>query len=277
VFNHLQNDPALADRCQFWLYLYPTGAPLAANAARLRAELRAALETFDPGGCDPALRQMVLVGHSMGGLIAKMTAQDSGTAVWDSVFTRPPDELRVSDVSRRQLLEGLFFPAEPSVGRLVFVAVPHQGSELANRPIGRLLEARIIRDDAFTAAVKEAARKNGRGVLAPGVKLWRLDGVGGLRPGAPVLSTSAELPIDPAVPYHSIIPQIGTENVHLKTDGVVKYRSSHIEGAESELVIPATHVGTDTPRVANEIRRIRLEHLAALDVIMPSPDPGGRP
>ena len=50
----------------------------------------------------------------------------------------------------------------------------------------------------------------------------------------------------------------------------IRYFSSHIEGAESELVYPATHIGTDTPRVANEIRRILLEHLAALDGCGPS-------
>ncbi|HEY1381631.1 MAG TPA: hypothetical protein VGF55_32840, partial [Gemmataceae bacterium] len=265
TLNHLQNDPALMDRCQFWLYFYPTGAPLASNAARLRSELRAALATFDPGGEDPALRHMVLVGHSMGGLIAKMAAQDSGTAVWDSVFSRPPDEVRVSDVSRRDLVERLFFAPEPAVGRLVFVATPHRGSGLVNRPVGRLLESKIVRDDRFSAAVKEAARENGRAVLAPGVNIRRLDGVGGLRPGAPVLSATAELPIDPAVPYHSIIPLLGTENFHLNTDGAVRYGSSHLDGAESEMIYPATHIGTDTPRVANEIRRILLEHLAEVD------------
>jgi pimeloyl-ACP methyl ester carboxylesterase len=265
TFNHLQNDPALADRFQFWLYSYPTGAPLAANAARLRAELRDAVAAFDPGGTDPALQRMVLVGHSMGGLIAKMTAQDSGMAVWNSVFTVPPDQLRVSDVSRQELVESLFFQSQPSVGRLVFVATPHRGSDKANSPLGRLMESKIKRQDDFTAAVREARRENGRAALAPGLTMRRLDGIGGMRPGDPVLTATAELPIDPAVPYHSIMPQIGTENFQLATDGIVKYRSSHIDGADSELIVPGSHTSTDTPRVANEIRRILLEHLAAVD------------
>jgi pimeloyl-ACP methyl ester carboxylesterase len=269
TLNHLQNDPELADRFQFWVYLYPTGAPLAANAAHFRAELRDALATFDPGGADPALRQMVLVGHSMGGLIAKMTAQDSGAAVWDSVFTRPPDEVCVSAVSRQQLLEALFFRPEPAVGRLVFVATPHQGSDMANRPLGRLFESKIVRDDPFTAALKEAKRTNGRQVLTPEVKLSRLDGIGGMRPGAAVLNATAELPIDSAVPYHSIMPLVKPPGSALATDLVVKYRSSHIDGAESELTYPGIHVQTDTPRVASEIRRILLEHQAKLDGCCP--------
>jgi pimeloyl-ACP methyl ester carboxylesterase len=259
--NHLQNDPELAQHFQFWFYSYPTGAPLAPNAARLRSELRAALAEFDPGGSDAALHRMVLVGHSMGGLIAKMTTQDSGTAVWDSMFTVPPDELRVSEVSRRDLVETLFFEGEPAVGRLVFVATPHAGSENSNRPLGRLLESKIIRQDKFTAAVREARRENGKDVLAPGVNVHRLDGVGGLRPGAPILNASADLPI--GAPYHSIMPLIGAPDSILATDLIVKYRSSHIEGAESELILPGIHTMTDTPEVSAEIRRILLEHLTA--------------
>jgi hypothetical protein len=265
TLNHLQNDPALSDHFQFWLYTYPTGAPVIANAARLRAELRDALATFDPSGSDPALWRMVLVGHSIGGLIAKMTAQDSGMAVWDSVFTVPPDELRLTEVARQNLVESLFFERQPAVGRLVFVATPHQGTAKANLFLGRLVESKIQRQDQFPASVKEARRENGGRVLAPGVKVRRLDGVGDLRPNDPILNATARLPIDPAVPYHSIIPLLGTENRHLNTDGAVRYGSSHLEGAESELIITGSHVGTDTPPVANEIRRILLEHLATVD------------
>jgi pimeloyl-ACP methyl ester carboxylesterase len=271
TFNHLQNDPALAEHFQFWVYLYPTGAPLASNAARLRADLRAALATFDPGGNDPALRQMVLVGHSMGGLIAKMTAQDSGMAVWDSMFTVPPDELRVTETSRQELVEKLFFEREPMVSRLVFVATPHRGSEAADRPLGRLMESKIFRQDKFIGAVKDARKENGREALQPEVNVRRLDGIGGTRPGDPVLSATAELPISPAVPYHSIIPLVRGGNFPIQTDLVVKYRSSHIVGAESELIYPGIHTSTDSPRVACEIRRILLEHLAA-QRIMPAPD-----
>ncbi|HEX4590145.1 MAG TPA: hypothetical protein VH120_09480 [Gemmataceae bacterium] len=265
TLNHLQNDPALSDHFQFWLYTYPTGAPVIANAARLRAELRDALAAFDPGGADPALRRMVLVGHSIGGLLAKMTAQDSGMAVWDSMFTGPPEELRLSEVARQSLVESLFFERQPEVGRLVFVATPHKGTVKADLLLGRLLESKILRQDQFPASVKEARRENGSGVLAPAVNIHRLDGIGDLRPNDPILNATARLPIDPAVPYHSIIPLLGTENRHLKTDGAVRYDSSHLEGAESELIIPGSHVATDTPTVATEIRRILLEHLAAFD------------
>ena len=273
TFNHLQNDPALAKHFQFWVYCYPTGAPIAANAAHLRADLRAVLATIDPGGSDPALRHMVLVGHSMGGLIAKMTAQDSGTAVWDSVFAVSPDQLRVSAVSRRALVESLFFERVPAVSRLVFVATPHRGSDLADRPLGRLSESMIHRQDPFEAAVKEARRENGSRALAPGVNVRRLDGIGGMRPGAPILTATADQPIDPAVPYHSIIPLMREGKGLFQTDLVVKYRSSHIDGAASELIVPGIHISTDSESVTREIRRILLEHLAAVRGVGASVEP----
>lgn len=265
TFNHLQNDPELSQRYQFWFYFYPTGAPFALNAEHFRADLRRALATFDPGGTDPALQQIVLVGHSMGGLIAKMATQDSGMTMWDATFSVPPDELRVSSCSRKVLVESLFFQPVPQVRRLVFVATPHQGSNMANRPLGRMLEFKIKRDDSFTAAVRDAARENGNQALNPELVVHRIDGVGGLRPDNPLMQAAASLPISPQVIYHSIIPQIGTENCHFGTDLVVKYWSSHIEGAASEKITPGIHISTDRPVVYDEIRRILLEHLATGD------------
>ena len=67
TYNELCNDPVLADYYQFWMFLYATGEPIPVAAAHLRETLREAMATFDPSGSEPALRQMVVVGHSHGG------------------------------------------------------------------------------------------------------------------------------------------------------------------------------------------------------------------
>ena len=41
-------------------------------------------------GKDPGFKQMVVIGHSQGGLLTKMTAIDSGTHLWP--FTVPPEQ-----------------------------------------------------------------------------------------------------------------------------------------------------------------------------------------
>jgi Alpha/beta hydrolase family len=259
--NELSNDPLLNQRFQFWLYLYPTGAPIPGSAARLRRDLREALAILDPCGQDPALRDMVLVGHSIGGVIIKMATQDTGTALWDSLFTRSPDEVRLSPDARRALVDALIFQPEPYVRRLIFVSTPHSGAPITYRCLAQLYAFLSREVDEVHLAMREVVRKNGRGALAPGVQVRRFYGVGGLRPTDQFLQAESALPIDPSVPYHSIIPQIGIGPWLFQTDGIVPYWSSHIDGASSELIFRGFHTAQDQPPSTADIRRILLEHL----------------
>ncbi len=81
AINEFQNDPALSTRYQFWVFIYPTGRPIVDSALRLREELGRAQATY---GGDPAFHRMVIVGHSMGGILTHMVVSDSGRQVWDS-------------------------------------------------------------------------------------------------------------------------------------------------------------------------------------------------
>ena len=93
---------------------------------------------LDPQGTDPALRRMVLIGHSQGGLLAKLTVVDSGTRFWDNVSETPFEALRVSDETRAILRRSLFVTPLPFVNRVVFVATPHRGSDVAGFLVERL-------------------------------------------------------------------------------------------------------------------------------------------
>ena len=79
MLNSLENDPWLRTRFQYWFFYYDTGNPVTYSADVLRTSLRLIVEQLDPDGTAAALRQMVIIGHSQGGLLAKMTAIDSGT------------------------------------------------------------------------------------------------------------------------------------------------------------------------------------------------------
>ena len=70
MFNDLQSDPVLRDKYQFWFYMYPTGEPLAFTTAKLRERLEMLRSACDCVGDNPKLNDMVVVGHSMGGLMA---------------------------------------------------------------------------------------------------------------------------------------------------------------------------------------------------------------
>ena len=87
--NELLGDPAIASHYQLWFFIYNSGNPIALSAMRLRESLTAVRKDVDPEGKDPALDQMVVIGHSQGGLLTKMTVVDSGTRFWDNCTQGP--------------------------------------------------------------------------------------------------------------------------------------------------------------------------------------------
>ena len=78
--NELLGDPAIASRYQIWFFIYNSGNPIALSAMRLRESLQAVRKDVDPDGKDPALNQMVVIGHSQGGLLTKMTSSIAALA-----------------------------------------------------------------------------------------------------------------------------------------------------------------------------------------------------
>ena len=76
----------------------------------------------------------------------------------------------------------------------------------------------------------------------------------------PLLNGLADLPIK--VPFHSIIGHLGPVEEPHSTDGLVEYYSAHLEGAESEKIVPAGHYLMDHPETVAEIKRILEENIA---------------
>jgi pimeloyl-ACP methyl ester carboxylesterase len=124
MYNRLQADRDIRSRCQFWFFQYDSGNPIALSALRLREALVAAVAQLDPEGRDPALRRMVLIGHSQGGLLVKMQSISSGDRIWNAVSRKPLDQLRLSDETRDLFRRGLFVEPLPEVSRVVFISTP---------------------------------------------------------------------------------------------------------------------------------------------------------
>ena len=135
AINEFQNDPALSARYQFWVFLYPTGRTIVLSALRLRTALGRAEAAY---GSDPAFHRMVIVGHSLGGILAHMVVSDSGREVWDGALSVSPEELRASPATRVAARPAPVLPS-PSVrapGR--FHRHPPQGEpagEQCDRPL----------------------------------------------------------------------------------------------------------------------------------------------
>jgi pimeloyl-ACP methyl ester carboxylesterase len=268
LINELQNDPQLAGAYQIWLFLYNTGNPVAYSAGLLREALQTTVQALDPQGHDAALRRMVVIGHSQGGLLAKLTAVDTGTRLWDRLSDVPLDALDVDPATRELLRRSFLFTPLPFVERVVFMATPHRGSALTFRPLRRIVSW-IVRPPAqLTDLAPLLERPEHRKVRET---LERIpSSTDSMRPENPILQELATLPVGPGIAAHSIIAVRAGGPLEQDGDGVVRYASAHLDGVVSEKVVRSGHSLQAHPETIEEIRRILREHLVA-------GDPGRRP
>jgi pimeloyl-ACP methyl ester carboxylesterase len=271
LFNDLRADPTLMKRYQFWFYSYPTADPYLATAADLRRDLDRLRRDLDPEGKDRALDDLVLVGHSMGGLVSRLMTVQSGDDFWKLISPVSFDRLRLKPESRSELSRIFFFDPQPAVKRVVFLGTPHRGSRLSPAFAGRLAVKLMALPQTLVDAAQDLADDNPDAV--PGMKPGQLPtSVDLLAPESPALVLLAARARPEAVHYHSIIGvappnEAVVEKVLSGTtcepsDGVVPYRSAHLEGVDSEVVVPASHHEVHHhPLAILEVRRILLEHL----------------
>ena len=263
--NEIYARPELRSRYFPLLFLYPTGLSVPASAARLRAAIQQYRDYSDPKRQSPLMDRMVLVGHSMGGLLSRLQVIDSGDDLWKAFFTRPVAQIPwIPRSEKKEIEESLKFRPLPSVGRVVFVAVPHQGSQMADLGVVRLA-VRLIRLPVATADLVASALTEDLSLLNPALLKYHglgLRSVDMLSPGHPYFAAIHGRPI--AVPYHSIIGDRGKGKLWEGSDGVVPYWSAHLEGAESERLVPCGHSCTHHPEAVEELARILGEHARSL-------------
>ncbi|WP_340123785.1 alpha/beta hydrolase [Methylobacter svalbardensis] len=267
LINELEGDPRIREKFQIWLFLYDSGNPVSYSAGLLRSALTNALNEFDPEGIDPALHNMVVAGHSQGGLLTKMTAIDNGTRFWDHISNKPFDQIRVDPETRALLQRSLFFKPLPFVKRVVFISTPHHGAMLAARQWVTGLAARLVTlPQTMIRGIAQAATATGDEKLTA-ILRRPPTAIDNMNPNNPGLKILASIPVSSQIPAHSII---GVEGDGLKEDGddgVVAYQSAHIDEAISEKVVRWNHSCQGQPEVIEEIRRILVEHLATSNAL----------
>ena len=269
MFNDLRSDPQVREHYQFWFYMYPTGQPFWHSAAEMRKDMEHVRQVVDPQDKNPSLDQMVLVGHSMGGLVSKLQTVDSGNDFWNTLSERPFAEVEADDEVRAGLQRTFFFDPNPSISRVITIATPHRGSDFANdttRWIGR----KIIKIPSMIMQGKHQLIARNPGFFRPDAPFNVTTSIDSLVPDSPLLPVLLTAHTGSWVRYHNVVgdaPKSGITGWFSKSrgDGVVSVASAQLEQALSQITVAAEHskVHRD-PKSIMEVRRILMKHIAEL-------------
>ena len=266
ALNDLRSRPEIRDRYQFWFYLYPTGGSFWESAADLREKLARTRQIFDPQRKQLEFDQLVVVGHSMGGLIARLTSLESGDRFWNAVSDTPFDKVSAPEDIKRQLGRAYFFKPVPEVSRVVTIASPHLGAGETNPFYRNLLRGVVSLPERTTAVGRELLDGEKR-VFRNNGKAVPVTSLDALAPTSPLIPVLAESPNSRRVFYHNIFAvQPQKDRLGYDGDGVVEIESAKREDFDSQLMIEATHTTAHRhPLTILELQRILKEHLEQIE------------
>jgi pimeloyl-ACP methyl ester carboxylesterase len=258
LVNDLRATPGFAEQYQVWYFRYPTGQGFLQSAATLRRELRECLQALDPDRRDGALRQVVLVGHSMGGLIAKLQVTHSEEHVWSRLANRPLAEIVATEEARALLAEACYFEPSPDVARVIFIASPHSGSLATSGLVGRGASL-LVEPAPATAAIHDQLVRDNPGVFNPEFEERLPTSIDMLQPRSPLLSAMQHMPIRPGVRLHNILGVSHPVSLDGPSDGVVSVYSASHPGCQSVHAVGAKHARVHrTVEASAEVLRILM-------------------
>ena len=258
LINALRADPAIRERYQIWFYSYPSGYTYPHSAAILRKQLDAMKKQY------PGHKDAILIGHSMGGCISRLMITDTGDKIWQEIFSQTPAETTLSAESRQIFTEALIFKKREDVDRVIFIAAPLRGSDLASNWLGRLGSKLVKSPTTLLKAGTEALKFVTN--TGDSLNLKRMpNSVDTMSPRNRFVQAINK--IEPArdIPYHVIVGDRGKggnpdRTKPVKSDGFVPYWSSHMDGAQSELTVPSNHSAHQNPQAIAEVQRILKSH-----------------
>lgn len=258
---NLMGDEHVRKNYQFWYVFYPTGMPIPMSAAALHDDVETLRHHYDPKGRTRASRQSVLVGYSMGGVIARILSTSSGNRLWDAIATTPFDQAPLNAEDRAELARVIFWKPLPGLNRVIFIATPHRGTRFADTRLAGIglrlisLPSDLVR---FQARVFDSL---GNVLQGDFTTFQAMNGINSLSPSSPLYTALETAPMAPGVKFDSIMGDRGRGGGWNSTDGIVGYWSSHLEGAQSETIVPTGHDAQTHPLALAAIRRILLENL----------------
>ncbi len=247
MIEQLSTDPTVRNHAQFLTYHYDYFQSIPESGQELRTALDEARRRFDPEGRDLAFDRAVLVGHSMGGLLAKVVARTPDQ--------RPPG-------AGGPLPGGHGGPVTTQVGRIIFVATPHRGTKADQGPV-RSVGSWFARTVSPSVLIRRSGGSNAAGGPVTSVDQLTWD--------HPLLADLERAGATARIPYHSIIASVGDPSAEGANDGLVPVASARLASARSEVVVRTSHGCFQHADVIREVRRILIEHSANAEVATSQP------
>jgi hypothetical protein len=262
MVNELAPEPWFRERYQIWLYNYPTGNPWIYSGAKFRELMREACDYARTKGDDKNLNQMVVVSHSMGGLITRSSITDPKNVLYDAYFKEPIHQLNVSEPTRQLIRDATLYQPLTEPKRVVFLAVPHRGSPIANRWFANVISKVIRLPKTLTVDLLDKTVSTVGDLIQGEDKRYPLPtSISSLSPNSRANVGLNTLPLPSQIQCHSVVGDRGRGDTPKSSDGVVPYWSSHVNPVSSELIVPSNHGVPDNAQAAVELERILKLHL----------------
>ena len=267
--NDVMGDPVLREHYQVWQVFYSTNMPILESRFQIYAIIQQSFNLVDSKA--PAKKDAVLVGHSMGGIIARLLVSDADLtpAAMKLLPNRRAQQFKNDPLFKSRL----DIQPIPNFSRAIFLAAPHRGTEFADRWF-TLAARKVIRlPGAFLGALTDVIQSSD-----PDLQAFIKDVDNGLIQNGPSdLSKNSNFTrlTKNVVPYkgmkfHSIMGNATkSDDINIITDDVVPYTSAHLDGALSEKIIKGGHSIQETPEAVLELRRILRLHLTELGLYKP--------
>jgi triacylglycerol esterase/lipase EstA (alpha/beta hydrolase family) len=261
ILNTLMQRNAIRENYQFWFYFYPTGQPVLFDSFILRNILNALYKKHNVQDSGK-FNDMVVIGYSLGGLVAQLLIQDSNeNNLKKSVFPLEYKDMNITQKRKKQLDKILNFKPLPYIKQVIFISTPHRGAKMASWVSSQLVGKLITSPEEYYTEYKNTLMFLSKYTRNYNDHIISGNALDNLSPKSQFIKNTQDLPYGKNVEIYSIIGDRNKAGKLGGSDGVVPYKSSHLNNAISETVIKSNHHSIYRPACAKEIFKILLKNL----------------